>query len=721
MTSFHLKIRRVEKVCTFELSWGMGQQLTTVLDYPEHLTNLYTDWQWKYLKFYQSLVRGRVGSSGSIPIHDTDWRTKLVQAEAKLLSEFYYWLNSAELLEVRKAIVSQNLTQKNYSSSIIDVFLTCHPPDLARFPWETWEIGAEFSSDKTIRIARTPTNIRSGVISSPRREKIRILAIMGDSTGLNLSSDKETLQSLSKIAEVQFIGWETGENIEQLKSKICQALVSKRGWDVLFFAGHSNETSLTGGELVIAPNQSILISEIATQLTIAKNRGLQFAIFNSCNGMGIANALIDLGLAQVAVMREPIHNIVAQEFLVRFVENLWEYKDAHESLIEACQYLKIEKSLTYPSAYLIPSLFRHPHTPVFKLQPSGWRSQLKRFLPTKFEAIALSTIMLLGWLNSTQEWLIEKRVLMQAVYRQQTNQVNRNTSPNILIVQIDEESIQKAKIAQPNPISRNYLARIINQLYALDAKVIGVDYLLERNPKYNDSDKSLFRSVSTSVNQKNTWFIFASRYKDGKYSQVRPQIAQPTWSLQGDIWIPLWNVKPLPWYETTPKPFSYQLATAYKLEQKRKSLSSHNEVMEKGLIIPIPTLENQEKLTTQVQAYINNSSDVNNTPFISKRSELQPITAFSYQFNKRWLQPILDFSIPPTQIYDIVPAWQILEDKQAFLQSRSLKSLEQTIVIIAPGGYDEAGISINGEDNFPLTPALSYLRNLQKPADIRES
>ncbi|MEM1395486.1 MAG: histidine kinase, partial [Cyanobacteria bacterium P01_H01_bin.150] len=104
---------------------------------------------------------------------------------------------------------------------------------------------------------------------------------------------------------------------------------------------------------------------------------------------------------------------------------------------------------------------------------------------------------------------------------------------------------------------------------------------------------------------------------------------------------------------------------------------------------------------------------------ITERMRLQIITALSYKFNHRWLQPILDFSIPPNQIYETVPAWQLLEESDTFLQSRSLKNLQQSIIIIAPGGYDEAGIAANGEDNFPLPAAVAYWRNQQKSQDKR--
>ncbi len=61
----------------------------------------------------------------------------------------------------------------------------------------------------------------------------------------------------------------------ELKTEIVETIASKTGWDILFFAGHSNETSLTGGEFSIAPNVTLSLSEIVPSLTVAKERGLQ--------------------------------------------------------------------------------------------------------------------------------------------------------------------------------------------------------------------------------------------------------------------------------------------------------------------------------------------------------------------------------------------------------------------------------------------------------------
>ncbi|HEY9647727.1 MAG TPA: CHAT domain-containing protein, partial [Chroococcidiopsis sp.] len=431
-----LKVQQVGSVCLFELSWGKGQQLSATLPYPTALISFYQDWRRIYLSFYEtaempivaaiapsapeSNLRGRAAESGSIAPSTIDWHARLVEAEAKLLYEFHRWLRSAELFDIR-ARIAQARRDHPDAEPWVDVFLVCTPLPLARLPWEVWEIGSEFGTTGIIRIVRTPANIRadSGASSNTfsRRSRPRILAILGDDTGLNFQVDQDAVRSLMRIADVQFVGWQPGQTPAQVSTQIGQAIADEQGWDVLVFAGHSNETQITGGELAIAPGSSIQISEIALQLAIAKQRGLQFALFNSCSGLSIAESLIDLGLSQVAVMREPVHNRVAQEFLVRFLQTLGDHKDVHESLLAACQMLKLEQNVTYPSAYLLPSLFRHPEATLFRIPPTGWKQQLKTLLPNRWQAIALSATVALSLYNPVQDFLLNWRVGAQAVYR----------------------------------------------------------------------------------------------------------------------------------------------------------------------------------------------------------------------------------------------------------------------------------------------------------------
>ncbi|MFM2432710.1 MAG: hypothetical protein RLZZ511_3924 [Cyanobacteriota bacterium] len=685
MADFRLKIWRVEQTCIFELGWEAGLQITAQLAYPESLTQLYQDWQASYLNFYSRSLRARVQGSGDIAAPPIDWRAQLVEAEARFLSAFYFWLSSAELLGVRSQIAQAAIAKDNQAERAIAICLTCEPLELARFPWEAWEIGTEFGTQRSIQIARTPANLRKTASPRQSRRRLRILAILGDDTGLDFQTDRQAMAALGKQAEVIFVGWQAGQDPTGLKETIATAIADPQGWDILFFAGHSNETSITGGELTIAPNVSILVQEIAPQLIQARDRGLQFAIFNSCSGLSIANALVDLGLSQVAIMREPIHNKVAQEFLLRFLQHLSEYCDVHTAMLRACEFLKTDRNLTYPSAYLIPSLYRHPEATPFRLERRGFQTWLQSLKPTRQQTFGLLGAAFVSVLPPIQNLMLEARVGMQTIYRDRTGQLPKNQA-KILLIQIDEDSIRGLDARKINPIDRTYLAQVIEQTKILSGEfkpsVIGIDFLLDRP---TPEDPLLAKAVRQAVDRQN-WLLFAAQLKNnGQSMGAIPAITDGQATLQGHIGLYL-NYMELPQPSQSCDescPFGYLMALTHQMQQHPEALppfgfTARRQLLQQMAISPNPDLQQ-----------INDQ-------------RLNPLTPIAEQVGQLWLRPIVDYSIPPQQIYQTISAGDFLNHPpQSNLPS-------SPIVIIAAGGYEEAGISRVGEDIFPVPLALRY-------------
>lgn len=700
-----LRIQQIDRVCLFDLSWGQGNRISQTHTFPEALTTLYQQWQQAYTIYYRTVqipvvaadpsFRGqKVGSGTLTPSQQVDWHGALIEAETRLLWEFHRWLRHEALYEIRERIAQMSQAADQAG---VDLFLTCTPLNLARLPWETWEIGAEFGAGKRVRMIRTSANVREKPSTvSKRRTRPRVLAILGDDTGLDFQADKAAVKSLDKVAEVKFVGWQPGKAVSALRTEIGQAIADPQGWDVLFFAGHSNETALTGGELGIAPNATIRISELEPKLLIAKERGLQFALFNSCNGLSLAESLIDMGLSQVAVMREPVHDRVAHEFLVQFMQSLAEHKDVHEAVLNACQFLKVEANLTYPSAYLIPSLFRHPQVSLFRIPLPARQRWIRHWIPKRYEAIALTGLLALSLLPPVQDRLLDRRVWMQAQYRQMMkfNPSARGSGnatdqvPPTLLVRIDDESISKDQVEQIHPfMDRRYLARIVDRLSALNAKVIGLDYVLDYSQA--EGEQALVDAIRRA--SKTTKFVFATAYGNHTLLQAKPEFTNAAWSVSGAI-------EGIPYYTTLIDqvgdgriPFPYWLAWLYRCCIERSSIA----------LEPIEQVADGRLNPDQ-------------TRLVTSRMHSSGLTQLSYGLWQMWFHPILDYSLPPKQVYTEIPAWKLLQQSDA----PELKKLSRQVVIVAPGGYATAGVKEVGQDTFPAPSAMTYWYVQENPDDI---
>jgi hypothetical protein len=670
---FQLTIARVDQTCIFELSWGQAQRLKAQIPYSESLSSAYQEWQRFYLRFYQSNLLGQAESSGTLERPDMDWHGLLVQAEASLLDQFNRWLRQSELYEIRSAIIqgAKPATAPNTAppeTHPFDLFLTCTPLELERLPWEAWELW--ITASNRIRVARTPANIRHEPTQRQHRRP-RILVIIGADNRNRFTQDLQAVKTQFKsIAQVEALGWQlTSQAIPELKRQIWDAIAAPTGWDALLFFGHSNESALTGGELAIAPNTWISIRELTPQLLKAKENGLQFALFNSCSGLNIAESLISLGLGQVAIMREPIHNTVAQHFLIQFLQKLAEQKNVHQALQLACQNL-LDQKIAYPSAALVPSLFRYPNAPLFQIEPVGWKQWLKSWQPTWQETLFTGALTLLSLLWPVQDRLLDLRMLTQAVYRDVTATAQEPSSlslsaPPVLLVQIDDQSLRLNNITQRRPMDRAYLAKVVHQLAKLKPRVIGIDYVLDEPQP--ETDPVFAQSIQRAA-QQGIRFVFATvpNESDPLETNSKNNFLNPRLGLQGSI-------------------------------------------------------EGSHRFIPPIASHSNCDSDC---PFAqmlaiaSRSSSGIAIASLSYTQKQPWLTPINDLSIRPDGTFQPISSSVVLTETSK--DWNQLKLSHPPIIIVAPGGYAEAGVRAAGEDNLPMPWVVSYWRSRlgQNPASV---
>ncbi|AFY57568.1 CHASE2 domain protein [Rivularia sp. PCC 7116] len=692
---FNLKIHKFKQVCLFELCWGKGQRLTAEINYPNNLNQLHQQWQQAYLSFYQSdAMRGRA-INGGVAVLTIDWHAELVKAEAKLMYEFHRWLRSVELYDIRSRIAgaSQELIDTSDKTQVVQVFVTCNSIELERYPWEVWEMGSEFATNSPIQIIRSSLNISKPIettFEQNYRKRPRILAILGDDTGLNFQVDKDAIKPILKIAEVEFLSWQPQQKPSQFIQQISDAITDDKGWDVLFFAGHSNETEITGGELGIAPNVSISINEIAPQLSVAKQRGLNVAIFNSCSGLNIAQSLIELGFGQVVVMREPIHNRVAQEFLVRFLQGLAKHLDIYESVAQARQFLRMEKSHTYPSSYLVPSIFCHPGAKLYRIPPFRWKDRLRQSLPNPTEGILLTATFFLAIFPPVQDMLLNTRMLNQAVYRDITAQIS-NEAPPVTLIEIDSESIYRAQLphSQLLPFNRSYIAKLLDKLTTLNATVVGIDFIFDspqKNPPSGDKDLGL--AVRRAVDQ-NMWLIFGAVLEFDREIGINEAIGITKWDWTLQAYL---NANPyileLPKSEadcSNTCPFSYLLSLVQTAKQEASNL-------------PQPNTNRTTNLRDELLDVIEQNSNKGNLSNLSKLLKLPS------EFRLEALEAYIDYSLPPKQVYTKIPAWKLLESKNI----NEFQLIPKQVVLIAVGSDERLGFALGKPDRSISPLAIIY-------------
>jgi CHASE2 domain len=655
---FLLEVWQINQTCLFKLSWGKGHGLDAQMPFPTILQQYYQEWTTAYQGYATKIHsdshhrpetddsnRGRPGITGSVSTKPVNWETQLAFAEDQLVIAFRDWLRGGALFEIRKTLNAH----VDKASKPVVLFVRCQDDAdrttvaadnffLAKLPWES--LRADLSDRVPIHILRT-TAQRPVIKQRKRLSRLRILAIFGDDNGLDFKAERQAIEDkLKPIAYVQFEGYNISQTTPEknLKTQISQAIKDPQGWDILFFAGHSDDG--LGGEVMLAPGYSALISEFEDALKIARDQGLQFALFNSCRGCAIAESLISYGLSHVVVMREKISNQVAQVFFQEFADRLAKFQDVQMAAFGATEALASQAKERYqhPSAYLLPSIYAYPGVKPLKPPPLNGRVILSMLNPTRWEAIVLTALLVLSCQPTVQYPLIDGRQAAQGIYRMAVKVLHGpgTSAPPILVVKLDDDSLQ-AVAASKDPIDRGYIAKLMNQAIDLKIPTVGIDYVLK-------DDMPNQAAVKTAASKGRGRFIFGA---SDKWGVANAAAVDPNLKIDGDIGVNTFS-------KSYPVFLARMIGDPTTINGKTVKLHSFSHQILCQFRQQQPNCELPDR-----QAYYS------------------PITAVSRWFGQAWLNPWIDYSIPIQEVYQPISSENFLKE--------SSSQAQPPIALLVPG------------------------------------
>ena len=273
----------------------------------------------------------------------------------QLIQQINDWLISPEFSAIDRGLRSQLSPSEE-----IRVILETDDDLLKRFPWHCWHFFKDYPLAE-IALSRREYRHQQIVPLARSRRQIRILAVVSNHDSIDARFEQESLLALSDAV------------VKMLKAPSRQVFDSclwdRKGWDILFFAGHSRTESQTGRLYINEQSEqnSLTIEQLRESLSAAIANGLQLAIFNSCDGIGIAHALGDLQIPQIIVMREPVPNQVAQQFLAYFLDAFAQERlSLYGSMRKARGRLRGLEA-AFPGASWLPVLCQNP-----AVEPIDW-------------------------------------------------------------------------------------------------------------------------------------------------------------------------------------------------------------------------------------------------------------------------------------------------------------------------------------------------------------
>jgi WD40 repeat protein len=315
----------------------------------------YQCWRAKYLDL-DKRWRGRRGNTRSIDdpskIHE-----QCSQSAGEFLNGFKNWLTSEDRAwQKLREEICQELGDK---TEAIRVIIQTDDPQLKKFPWHEWDLFADTYTQAEVALC-PPEYKKPIVIQTSDKAAVRILAILGNSEGIDVESDRQLIEKFRlKGAEPKFL-------VEPKRTDVSNSLW-EQNWDILFFTGHSSSQD-EKGQIDINPNDRLTIEELKNGLKRAMKHGLQLAIFNSCDGLKLADDLADLKIPQVIVMREPVPDKVAQAFLKLFLTAYSQGESLDLAVRHARERLHENAwDEKFPGASWLPVLYQNP-----TVKPPTW-------------------------------------------------------------------------------------------------------------------------------------------------------------------------------------------------------------------------------------------------------------------------------------------------------------------------------------------------------------
>lgn len=384
------------------------------------------------------------------------------QQEAHQLGEqLKTWLLSDTFIPI-----DQPLREELNPADTVRLVIRTTSSHLQHLPWHLWDIVDRYPQ---IEIALGTPTLKRLDDRPAQHSTVKILAILGDSSGIDVAADRQLLASIPG-AEVTFL-------VEPRRQQITEQLW-EQPWDLLFFAGHGR-TEAGAGKIFINPQESLTLEELKYGLRQAVRQGLQLAIFNACDGLGLASALAPLGLPQMILMREPVPDQVAQTFLKYFLDAYGTGESLYLATRQARERLQGLED-RFPCASWLPIIFqinptapkRWPQLTVAPADNDPRRPKLRPLvggLPLRVlltvGAVVTASLGLLRWTGMLQ------RLELMAYDRLMRQQPAQTSAPRLLIVEATEADVNTYGYPLPDDV----LAQAIERLRPHQPRVIGLD------------------------------------------------------------------------------------------------------------------------------------------------------------------------------------------------------------------------------------------------------
>jgi CHASE2 domain-containing sensor protein len=463
---------------------GVPVQMVGSLPAAPEISELYRRWQLLYCLLHEAVYHDRNWrklrnfdylSDIDVEVEEEDITNVSLIEFSSICEEIQYhinlWFKSLSFIHI-----NQKLRTKLAPCDRIKFVFETENEEVRKIPWHLWDFFDDYLN-AVVCLSSSQFEYSKPEAKHPN-QPMRILAVLGNSQGIDIEKDRAILEYTN--AQTIFL-------VEPTRRELDYWLWDKEGWDIIFFAGHSSSQSNgKTGTIQINKTDSLTISQLRNSLRTALSNGLSLAIFNSCDGLGLAHDLASLHIPQIIVMREPVPDTIAQAFLKNFIEAFATGQSLYISVREAQAKLQgLEDE--YPCASWLPVICQNPSA-----EPLVWRSTPVTYKPklpkkTLFTALLqVSLVITASVIGARSTGIIESWEL-SAYDQVMRSRPTEKPDQRIVVITVTEADVQRQSPQERGgaSLSDKTLTEVLSNVQKLKPRVVGLDIYREKHIEPN--------------------------------------------------------------------------------------------------------------------------------------------------------------------------------------------------------------------------------------------
>lgn len=423
---------------------------------PAELLQLLEGWRRRFLRHHDTngpgLEAGFVEAAGT-----------------RLCDTLQTWLRQPEWEPLQRLLEAQ---------AGLPLRIRCRPvgSPLARLPWDCLPLGRPIW-----RLASTAPLVVA--TAEPPVRRPRLLLLIGEDNGLDLTAEIEQLQRLQQRGGLELL---TLRGSRSTTTELARQLCDRRGWDGLLYLGHSDEAPSTGGRLLLGDGRWLTGQELRSLVEAAPAHVSRpsFVLLNSCLGLDLADSCLAAGVAWVVCFRERVPSHGASQAFCELLRRLQSGSGFAEAVAAVRQHL----SESGPAGCaLLLSAVCSDTAPPLRL-PLSRRRQFRQRLArsSRAQAIAATAWVAVGLAMDLHPslppgpGLLDQRLEWQRRWRVLTGQPGPSRPP-LPVLLLDDGPTAAALTVTPTPdrVPRKALARVLQRVAPDAVPVVGLDVVLD--------------------------------------------------------------------------------------------------------------------------------------------------------------------------------------------------------------------------------------------------